>query len=340
MSESGAKPRLARRIRYRLERGLLSAAVWLLPKLPRRPVQWCSAAVGTLAWMADGRGRRTGMANLLAALGPAVPIAERRRILRSSYRVFAATFFDLFWSPRVRAEDWDRWFVLECETDAAREALRKNNCLYITGHLGGFELLNVAKALAAGTAMTIAQNFKNPSLTAIFARLRSVGGRQEMIAQEGAMLRLFRHLKKGGSAGALVDLKVDVLRNGHPMRTFGMLTSASALHCVLAQRTGVPIVPLMALPSPDGRMIMHLCDPIHVAPDEPIIPAMQRTWDVFEAFIRKHPELWLWMYKHWRYVPEGVDAATYPSYAIRLPEFDMMLQAADGSSSAEESAAA
>lgn len=331
MSGAKANPSWSRRMRHRLERAVLGSAVWLMPKLPRGLVRGLSAACGTLGWLCDARGRRTGMENLRVALGDTLTPARRRRILRASYRVFAATFFDLFWSPRIRPDQWDRWFILQCDSEAARAALQANNGLFVTAHLGGFELLNVAKALQGAPAMTIAQNFKNPALTAVFSRLRSVGARQEMIPQEGAMLRLFRHLKRGGSAGALVDLKVNVLRDGTPMRTFGMLTSASPLHCILAQRTGLPIIPIMALPAPDGRQIIRFCEPLFIPPDESIQSAMQRCWAVFEPVIRAHPELWLWMYKHWRYRPEGADPATYPAYAQYLPEFDMMLRAAQSS---------
>jgi len=328
MSDARATPSWSRRLRYEIERAALGSAVWIIPKLPRRLVRWISAGFGTLGWLCDSRGRRTGMENLRVALGPSLTASRRRSILRGSYRVFAATFFDLFWSPRIRPDQWDRWFILQCDTDRAREALSANNGIYVTAHLGGFELLNVAKALRIGPAMTIAQNFKNPALTGIFSRLRSVGGRQEMIPQEGAMLRIFRHLKRGGAAAALVDLKVNVLRDGTPMRTFGMLTSASPLHCILAQRTGVPVMPLMALPAPDGRQIIRFCDPIYIPREESIQSAMQRCWDVFEPVIRGQPELWLWMYKHWRYLPEGAEPSTYPAYAQHLAEFDMMLRAA------------
>ena len=325
MSNAKASPSWSRRMRYRLEHAALRSAAWLIPKLPLRLVRWTSAALGILTWLCDSRGRRTGMENLRVALGPALTSAQRRRILRASYRTFARTFLELFWSPRLTPDNWDRYFILQCDTDAARAAMESNNGLYITAHLGGFEWLNIAKALHGCGSMVIAQNFKNAALTEIFSRLRSAGGRQQMIPQEGAMLRIFKHLKKGGSAAALVDLKVDVLRDGTPLRSFGMMTSASAFHCALAQRTGLPIVPITALPSPDGRRVIRFGDPLHIGPDENLQAATQRCWAVFEAIIRAQPELWLWMYKHWRYLPNGADPATYPAYAIPLQEFDALL---------------
>lgn len=329
MSESKATPSWSRRLRYRLEHAALRAAVWFIPKLPLRLVRWLSAVLGTLTWLGDVRGRRTGMENLRVALGPGLTTTQRRRILRASYRGFGGTFLELFWSPRITPETWDRYFILQCDTEAARAALERNNCLYVTAHFAGFEWLNIAKALRGSGSMVIAQNFKNSALTDILARLRSGGGRQEMIPQEGAMLRIFKHLKKGGSAAALVDLKVNVLRDGTPLRSFGMMTSASAFHCALARRTGVPIVPIMSLPGPDGRLIVRFCDPLTIAPDEDLRAATQRCWAVFEQVIRAQPQVWMWMYKHWRYLPDGADAAAYPAYAQKLQEFDDLLRRGD-----------
>ncbi len=315
-----------RRLRYRLEYAALRAAVWVIPKLPLRLVRWTGGVLGTLTWLGDARGRRTGMENLRQAPGPGLSAGRRRRILRASYCGFARTFLELFWSPRIRPEQWDRFFMMQYDTEAAKEAAESNRCIFVTAHLAGFELLNVGKALKGMVSMTIAQDFKNPALTAVFARLRSAGGCQELIPQEGAMLRLFRHLKRGGSAAALVDLKVNVIRDGIPLRTFGMWTSFSGLHCVLAQRTGLPVVPLIPLPSPDGRCLIRVCAPLQVGPDDSIPLTMQRCWSVFEEAIRARPEQWLWMYKHWRYLPEGADPAAYPGYARSLPEFDQLLR--------------
>lgn len=328
MSESKATPSWSRRLRYRLEHAALCAVVWFIPKLPLRLVRWAAAVLGTLAWLGDVRGRRTGMENLRAALGPSLSTAQRRRILRASYRGFARTFLDLFWSQRIKPEHWDRYFILQCDTEAARAAAERNHCLYVAPHFTGFECLNIAMGLRFPN-MAIAQNFKNPALAAIFASLRSAGGRQAMIPQEGAVLRIFRQLKKGGSASALVDLKVNVLRDGTPLKSFGMMTSATAFHCALAQRTGVPIVPFMSLPAPDGRLIVRFCDPLTVAPDEDLRAATQRCWAVFEQVIRAQPQVWMWMYKHWRYLPDGADAAAYPAYAQKLQEFDDLLRRGD-----------
>ena len=209
-------------------------------------------------------------------------------------------------------------------SSAARAALDENHCIYVTAHFGGFEWLSIAKALRGWGSMIIAQDFKNPPLTDIFRQLRSAGGRQETIPQEGAMLRLFKHLKKGGSAAALVDLTVPPEQSAAVIRSFGLLASVSLFHCALAQRTGVPIVPIMATPAADGRWTVRFFDPLFIRENDNLTQAAQRCWDIFEPIIRVAPEHWLWMYKHWRYLPEDTPRESYPIYAAPNEAFDKM----------------
>ncbi len=83
---------------------------------------------------------------------------------------------------------------------------------------------------------------------------------------------------------------------GRPAAT----TSAIA---ALALRTGVPVIPVFALPLPDGRYRMIYETPVE-APDPGSPDAVrlltQRCTDVLEMYVRRYPELWLWMHRRWR----------------------------------------
>ena len=311
------------RLRYRIEHALLFCAEKAIPLLPLRVVRWLASLLGTVAWALDMRGRSVIRENLCIALGNTHDESSRRRIERANYRSFARTFVELFWGSRLRADDWDRYFVLSCDTPAAHAAATGGQCIFATAHCGNFEWLSLGRALRYGPSMIIAQDFKNPPLTGIFRRLRSFGG-QTIIPQEGAMLRLFRHLKKGGSAAALVDLNTKPDQSAVIIRRFGCWSSVSVLHVALAARTGLPLVPALALPLPDGRWQLRFMDPIPLLPDTPWQEAAQQCWDVVEPILRLYPEHWMWLYKHWRYLPPGADATTYPAYANRSGLFDKL----------------
>ena len=71
----------------------------------------------------------------------------------------------------------------------------------------------------------------------------------------------------------------------------------------LALRTGARIVPLFALPLGRGRYRMiyeHAIEPPPEGTEDPIHELTQRCTDVLEMYVRRHPDLWLWMHRRWR----------------------------------------
>jgi KDO2-lipid IV(A) lauroyltransferase len=78
----------------------------------------------------------------------------------------------------------------------------------------------------------------------------------------------------------------------------------------LALRTGAPVVPVFALPIDRGRYRMiyeHAVEPPEGEGPDAVREFTQRCTDVLEMYVRRHPELWLWMHRRWRDapVPEG-----------------------------------
>ena len=81
-------------------------------------------------------------------------------------------------------------------------------------------------------------------------------------------------------------------------------TSAIA---TLALRTGAPVIPAFGLPLPGGRYRMVYEAPIEPPADDdpdPVRTYTPRCTDVLEMYVRRYPELWLWMHRRWR-APES-----------------------------------
>ena len=57
--------------------------------------------------------------------------------------------------------------------------------------------------------------------------------------------------------------------------------------------------------------------PVSESPDPKIAvrETTERCAQAIEAEVRARPELWLWMYKRWKYIPEGEEPDRYPFYA-------------------------
>ncbi len=301
-----------KKLRYSFEILLLDLAVWLLPRVPRHVLMVLARVLGTLAYWVDARGRATALDNLRCAFGDEYTPADRRRIARGSYQVFARTFVDLFWSPSLRADTWQQHF--DIITDAAsEERARQNGGVWVTPHFGNFELISQIWGFRGFPFTVVAQDFKNPAITHLFKRLREQSG-HTFISQDNAMIKLMKALKRKGHAGLLTDLSISPGRAATAIQCYGLWTSVPTLHVELAKRLGLSIITGVCRPLPDGRYEAHLFEAIEPKPEDDTREMTQRIWDIFEQEIRKHPECWLWMYKQWRYRPVGRPGVPHPDY--------------------------
>ncbi|WP_395736570.1 lysophospholipid acyltransferase family protein [Prosthecobacter sp.] len=301
-----------KKLRYFFEIQLLDLAVWLLPRLPRHLLMVLARVLGTLAFWLDARGRATALDNLRCAFGDEYSPAERRRIARGSYEVFARTFVDLFWSPSLTAETWQQHFDIITDLPSEEKA-RQNGGVWVTPHFGNFELVSQVWGFRGFPFTVVAQDFKNPAITHLFKRLREQSG-HTFISQDNAMIKLMKALKRKGHAGLLTDLSITPGRAATAIQCYGLWTSVPTLHVELAKRLGLSIITGVCRPLPDGRYEAHLFEAIEPKPEDDTREVTQRIWDIFEQEIRKHPECWLWMYKQWRYRPVGKPGVPHPDY--------------------------
>ncbi len=291
--------------------------------LPFRWLGGIARPLGTLAFLFDRRGRETSLENLRAVFGDTKSDREKWRIAKGGYQSFARTMIELFWSPNLTPEAVNKfWFstgILAADAGCPS--------MYVTTHFSNFELLSLDIAYQRGPGILVTQKFTNPLLEKYFAKLRASTGHQ-IIPQERALARMFRHLKKGGYFNAAIDLNLDPKESSVIIDEFsGMKTCVTQIHAALALHTGARIVPCECLPRPDGRYDLRYHPPLEYPSDATPAEIAQMCWDVLEPGILNHPEGWLWSYKHWRYKPSLGDTSRYPAYANRAKRFDAALSA-------------
>ena len=269
--------------------------------------------IGFVAYLADTRGRKTALDNLRCAFGDRYKPAERARIARKSYQVFARTFLDLFWSSRLTPETWQQYFTIHLPKPEDEDRARQTGGVWVTPHFGNFELVSMVWGFRGFKFTVVAQNFKNPTITRVFKRLRQHSG-HDVIPQENAMLKLMKALKRQGHAGLLTDLNIAPGRSAAAIQCFGLWTCVPTLHVELAKRLGLSIMTGVCRPLDDGRYEVDIFEVIQPKPEDDTRELTQRVWNHFEQAIREHPECWLWMYKHWRYRPVGRADLPHPDY--------------------------
>lgn len=310
--------------RQRLEFLGVSCGAWVVKLLPFVCLRHLANLLGTLVYLADGRGRRVAESNLTSAFGKLDP-GRRAELVKASYQGFARTMLELFWAPNLTPEVLRKHASVE-GLDPDPE-VSKQPTIYFCLHASNFEWLSLALGHAVGPGIVVTQNFKNPLIGALFDRLRGSTG-HSIIPQERAMIRMLKHLKGGGYFNLVVDLNLDPRESSVIIDQFdGIKACVTQMHAALALHTNARIVPGECLPQSDGtyRLIFH--PPIPFSRDTPPEEIAQRCWDVLEPGLRRHPERWLWSYKHWRFKPDGEHGARYPFYANIARRFDKKLVA-------------
>ena len=296
---------------------------FLIPRLSRSAAVKFAQIAGALAARFDFQGRRVALGNLQAAFGDRFSPGERARITRQSYQQFAGTMIDLFWNPRINAQNWRDFIEFQGWDEFARTVGPSGPCIIAACHYGNFEWFSLAAAYQGLVATIVSQEFKNPLLDPIFNQLREQSGHQ-FVQREGAIVKLYKTLRRGGTAAILVDLTLHPRQPSVAIDVLGMKMSVTFAHVWLHRRTGRPIVPVHQEPLPGGRCRVVFHPRLEIPSDASDQEIAQLCWDQFEPVVRQNPSPWLWMYKYWRFRPTNA-TRPYPYYAHSVPRFDRLL---------------
>ena len=313
-----------KRIRYRLEWAGLSLAAKLIPFCSRKVCYHLAQVSGALLGFLDRPRYHVALSNLEAAFGDQLSARERRRIVRQSFQHFARTMIDLLWSPRLTELNFLWYIELRNFEETMRGTGPERSMIIACYHYGNFEWLSLACGFLDLKGTIISQEFKNSLLDPIFKELREQSG-HELIPRERGIVRLYKVLRRGGRTALLVDLTVPPSQGAVAIDCFGLKTCVTSAHAWLSERTGVPIIPAHCEPLPNGRYRLVFHPKITVTDGMTYQEVAQACWNSFEPYVRKNPAPWLWMYKHWRYLPANA-GRPYPFYANFYRVFQDMLE--------------
>lgn len=290
-------------MRYRLEYWAVVAVRACVRILPHAVVRGLGATLGLLFYALDRPHRRVALANL----GQCFPLRsenERRVLARAMFAHFGRLLFEILkFSTLSHAQMLTR--VEFDGEDRARHAYAQGRgVLFFTGHFGFWELHALAHGLRVQPIGVLARALDNPHLHALLEGTRTSTG-NFVIYRDGAVRRVLRTLAAGQGVAMLIDQHMhspDAIWVDFFQRPAATTSTLAAL----ALRTGAPVVPVFALPLPGGRYRMiyeHPVDPPAGEGPEAVREFTQRCTDVLEMYVRRHPELWLWMHRRWRDAP-------------------------------------
>jgi KDO2-lipid IV(A) lauroyltransferase len=290
------------------------AAVWLILKtlgaLPQRVARAFAASVTSLLFSFEPKLRKTAEFNLRLAF-PDWTDSQRKDVTRKMVRNLGWMAAEFARIPRLTKENIENVVILDGHENFLEGQGRGNGVLYLTGHIGAWELSSFAHALYGYPLHYMARPLDNKRLDALVNQYRCSSGNRPIFKNESARVML-KVLKDAGTIGVLADQNT-LPAEGAFVDFFGELACTTTGLARLALHTGAAVVPGYAYWDESIQKYRLRFEPplelIRTGDTErDVFENTQRFAKVIEEIIRKHPDQWVWIHKRWKTRPKGQPA--------------------------------
>ena len=175
--------------------------------------------------------------------------------------------------------------------------------VFIGGHLSNWEVNPIVLLTKYNRSVDVTYRPpNNPWVARLLDHARTLGNRVNAFPKSSASGRkIMQALKEGRALGILIDQKYN---EGVEVPFFGLPAMTNPVAVLLCQRYRCPLVPVKNIRGKDGfsfRIITY--PPLDLFDSKgdprPVEDVLKEAHILLEAWIREHPEQWLWLHHRW-----------------------------------------
>ena len=295
-------------LRQRLEYALAWIIIKFIGALPRSVARATGIALAWLIYLLHGRLRHVGMRNLELAF-PEKTKRERARILRGEFTSLGRQLAEVCLFPRYTAKNVSRIVVYDGFENFERALARGKGVLFLTGHLGGWELSAFAHSLYGYPLHVVMRPLDNVYLDRLTRQYRTMHGNS--MVDKDAVRDLLMAVKRGDTVGILMDTNMTPPQ-GVFVDFFGISACTASGLARIALRTDAAVVPGFTIWDKALGKYRLRFDPavnlVRTGDEEADVTANTALFTkVIEDFVRRYPDQWLWVHRRWKTRPEGAE---------------------------------
>jgi Kdo2-lipid IVA lauroyltransferase/acyltransferase len=290
---------------------LAYAGVWIVLKitgaLPRSMARALAVAVARILLAVTPKLRKTAEFNLQLAF-PDWTNPQRAATIRRMVRSLGWMAAEFARMPRYTRENIEEAMVLDGQENFLEGQRRGKGVLFLTAHIGAWELSSFAHALYGFPLHYTARPLDNKRLDELVNRYRGLSGNAPIFKNESARAML-KILKDAGTIGILADQNT-MPEEGVFVKFFGVPACTTTGIARVALHTGAAVVPGYAVWDASlQKYRLRFEPPLELIrtgdAERDIFENTQRFAKVTEEIVRKYPDQWVWVHARWKTRPAG-----------------------------------
>jgi KDO2-lipid IV(A) lauroyltransferase len=296
-----------------IEYAVAWAGIKALGLLPRPVARFVGASFASAAYGVRTPLRRAAMFNLRLAF-PEWSDAQRENAVQRMIQQIGWMAGEFSQFPRYTREKIERIVIVDGAENFDAAQKRGNGVLFLTGHMSAWEVAPFAHALYGHPLHFLVRPIANRRVDALINGYRCLSGNRPIEKNRSARA-ILKVLGDGGTVGILSDHNSSI-EEGVFVPFFGVLASTTSGLARIALRTDAAVVPGFLSWDDSLRKYRLRFEPavaLARSSDEEadVRENTARFTQVIEAYVRAHPDQWLWVHKRWKTRPPG-EKALYP----------------------------
>ncbi len=257
--------------------------------------------------------RRAAIQNLRLAY-PDWSDAQRRGVIRGMVRNLGWLAAEFAHFPGLNRVNVEQVVIQEGFENFQAGLARGKGVLFLTGHIGGWELGSFAHSIYAGPIQFLVRPVDNSRVDALVNAYRGLRGNRP-IEKNDSVRAVLRALGAGSAVGILADNNTS-RSEGVFVNFFGIPACTTGGLARFALHTDAAVVPGYTLWDASLGKYRLCYEPAVLLArsgddQADIVENTQRFTSALEAIVRKAPDQWLWIHRRWKTRPEG-EASIYP----------------------------
>ena len=284
-----------RRFKYAAEYMALRGLVGLLHILPLDFASWLMG----ISWrlVAPHLKRHERALYHLAAAYPEKSSTEIHKIARDMWTQLGRTFAESLMIERILRAD-----RIDDRSGPLLEPIKESGTaiVFVSLHTGNWELVITPSVARGIKAAGVYQRMKNPKVDDYVALARRNRYPRGLFAKGADIGRkLIRIVKEGGAVAILADLRD---RRGVSVPFFGRPAPTTTFPALLSRSSGAALIAARTIRTSGVHFIIEVQKievPNTADREADITEATRRIHELFELWVREHPEQWMWAHRRW-----------------------------------------